>query len=127
MALTSQPIAGNLLMLDSTTIPEVKSYTVKQKKVYRDNTINMSGQVRATLLGTQPVIDVEIGYTNRDRARDISVLLSQDYFGVTYFDPYTNGNITSQFYASDFSFELEDKDRGIMKPVTVILNPVSMR
>ena len=125
--ITSQPISGGLLTLNAVAVPEISQYTVSQNKVYRDNNTNMSGQVRATLLGIMPVIKITLRHVNRGRAAAISAILDSDYFDVTYFDPSINANRTAQYYASDYGFELEDKDRGIMKAVQITLNPVAMR
>ena len=125
--ITSQPITGDLLKIDNAPVPEVKEYTVAEKKVYRDNNTNMSGQVRATLLGITPVINISLRHMNRGRANEISAILDTEYFDVTYFDPSLNTTRTAQYFASDYWFELEDKDRGIMKAVQITLNPIAMR
>lgn len=125
--ITSQPITGDLLKIDNAAVPEVKEYTVAEKKVYRDNNTNMSGQVRATLLGITPVINISLRHMNRGRANEISAILDTEYFDVTYFDPSLNTTRTAQYFASDYWFELEDKDRGIMKAVQITLNPIAMR
>ena len=125
--ITSQPIAGNLLTLNAGAVPEISEYTVTQNKVYRDNNTNMSGQVRATLLGIMPVIRITLRHVNRGRASVIAVILDSDYFDVTYFDPSTNANRTAQYFSSDYGFQLEDKDRGLMKSVQITLNPIAMR
>ena len=125
--ITSSPISGDLLTLDGTAVPEVKVYTVTETKVYRDNNTNMSGQVRATLLGISPVITIWLRHVNRTRAGAISAILDTEYFDVTYFDPSLNATRTAQYFASDYGFELDDKDRGIMKAVQITLNPIAMR
>jgi len=125
--ITSQPIAGNLLTLNLVAVPELTEYTISQNKVYRDNNINMSGQVRATLLGITPVINISLRHMNRGRANEISAILDTNFFDVTYFDPSLNANRTAQYFTDGYSFALEDKDRGIMKAVQITLNPIAMR
>ena len=125
--ITSQPIAGNLLTLNLVAVPELTEYTISQNKVYRDNNINMSGQVRATLLGITPVINISLRHMNRGRANEISAILDTNFFDVTYFDPSLNANRTAQYFTDGYSFALEDKDRGLMKAIQITLNPIAMR
>lgn len=125
--ITSQPISGNLLTIDGVTIPELVSYKVTQAKLWKDADRNMNGDVRATLIGVFPKIELTIGLVNRARAAAISAKLDKAYFSVTYFDPSLNANRTAQYYAGDYSFELQTKQRGIFKPTQVALVPVSKR
>ena len=123
--LTSQPITGDLLELDSLTIPEIMSYTVSNEKMYKDQQRNMNGAVRNTLVGTFPSIKVQFGYTNKTRMADIATKLQMNTLGVTYFDPMTNSTKTLTFYAGNFSPELLDKERGYFKPFDVTLSTIA--
>lgn len=125
--ITSQPISGDLLKLNLVSVPELTEYTISQNKVYRDNNTNMSGQVRATLLGTLPVINISLRHINRGRANQLAVILDANFFDVTYFDPSLNANRTAQYFTDGYSFALEDKDRGLMKATQITLNPIAMR
>lgn len=128
MSVTSEPIAGDLLLIDGVTIPEIVSYKVTEAKLWKDADRNMKGDVRATLIGVFPKIEATLGLVNRSRAAQIAAKLDQAYFSVTYFDPSLNANRTAQFYAADYTMEFQTKQRGLFKPSTVItLVPVSKR
>lgn len=125
--ITSDPISGNLLTIDGLAIPEIKSYTVGQNKLWKDAERNMNGTVKATLIGVVPKIELEFNYMNRTRMAAISAKLNMAYFSVSYFDPTTNGTRTANFYAGDYNVELERKDTGLMRPAKVSLIAVSVR
>lgn len=125
--ITTSPISGNLLTIGSTAIPELVSYKVTEAKLWKDADRNMQGDIRATLIGVFPKLDLNIGIVNRARAAAIAALLDQSYFDVTYFDPSLNATRTAQFYAADYSMEVQTKQRGLYKPTAVTLIPVSKR
>lgn len=125
--LTSQPISGDLLVLDGLTIPEITSYRVSENKLWKDATRNMNGAMRSTLIGVFPVIQLEFGYMNKGRMADIADILNQLTFGVTYFDPSTDSSKTLDFFAENFTMEIEDKERGLFKPTSVNLTSVTRK
>lgn len=125
--ITPAPYSGTLLTIEGVAIPELISYSVTEAKLWRDSDRNMNGELRATLIGVFPKIELNIGHTNRTRAKEIAEVLDRSYFGVTYFDPSLNTTRTASFYAGDYSIEFESKQRGIMKPVKVNLIPVARR
>lgn len=118
--------SGNLLTINGTTISNLKSYKVTYAKLWSNAERNMAGDVRATLIGVFPKLELEIGGNLTENAvSTISALLNQPYFNVTYFDPKTKATKTASYYASDFSLDMLDKSRGLYKPFTVNLVPVS--
>lgn len=117
--------SGNLLTIDGTAITELVNYKVTRAKLWKDADRNMSGDIRATLIGVFPKLELNIGVTTQDRLQDICELLDQSYFSVTYFDQKVGGTRTAQYYASDYSPEMLSKTRGLWKPFTVNLIPVS--
>lgn len=125
--ITATPISGNLLTIDGLTIPELVTYKVTEAKLWKDADRNMNGDVRASLIGIFPKIELNIGFTNKTRAAQIAAKLDKSYFSVTYFDPALNSTRTAQYYAGDYSLELQSKQRGIFKPTAVNLIPVSKR
>ena len=118
---------GDLLQIDGETIPHLVSYSVSRAKLWKDSERNMSGEVRATLIGLFPKIKIEIGYTTQEELSKITALLDKDFFTVTWFDVRTQETTSAQYYASDYDVELESKHKGRYKPFSVSLVPVSRR
>lgn len=117
--------SGNLLQIDGLTIPEIVSYKVTRAKLWRDADRNMNGDVRATLVGVFPKIELEINVETQDRLQAVCAKLDQAYFSVTYFDPSIGTTRTAQFYAGDYSPEMLSKERGLWNKYNVNLIPVS--
>ena len=119
-------ISGDLLKINSTTISGLKEYKVSYNKLWSDAERNMNGDVRATLIGIFPKLEL----TFRDALTEAEVatinsLLDQAYFSVTYYSPKSQTTVTAQYYASDYTLELLDKTKGIYKTFSVNLVPVS--
>lgn len=118
---------GNLLKISGNTIPAIVNYKVGRNKLWKNADRNMDGDVRATLVGIYPKIELNIGYTTQEQMSALTVLLDQDFFEVEYFDVRVQGTTTAQYYASDYPTELFSKSKGLYKPFTVSLVPVSKR
>lgn len=129
---------GDLLQIqnksgDFVTIPHLVSYKVGRAKLWKDSERNMSGDVRATLIGIFPKIELEIGYTDQDELKVITELLDQEFFEVKWFDVRHEGVYVGadghapKYYAGDYTVELDSKTRGRYKPFSVSLVPVSKR
>jgi hypothetical protein len=118
---------GDLLLIDGVRIPHIVSYKVGRAKLWKDSERNMSGDVRATLIGIFPKIQLEIGYTTEDEMSALTAILDKAFFEVTWFDVRTQGTTTAKYYASDYDTELDSKSKGRYKPFSVNLVPVSKR
>ena len=118
---------GNLVKIDGNTIPHIVSFKIGRAKLWKDSERNMSGDVRATLIGIYPKIQLEIGYTTQEEMSELTALLDKDFFDVTWFDVRTQETHTAQYYAGDYDVELESKSKGRYKPFSVNLVPVSKR
>lgn len=119
--------SGNLLTVDGLVIPEIKQYKLTRAKLWKDADRNMNGDVRATLIGIFPKLELTINITDQDRLSALVKKLDQAYFTVSYFDNYDNAVRTAQFYAGDYSPEMMSKTRGLYKEFTVNLIPVSKK
>lgn len=119
---------GDLIKINGNTISHIVSYKVGRAKLWKDSERNMSGDVRATLIGIFPKIELQIGYTTIEDMKTLTALLDRDFFEVEYFDSRT-GELTSKikYYAGDYDTELFSKSKGLYKPFTVSLVPVSKR
>lgn len=118
---------GDLVTIDGNTIPHIVSYKIGRAKLWKDSERNMSGDVRATLIGIFPKIQLQIGYTTQEEMSELTELLDQDFFTVEWFDVRIQDTISAKYYASDYDVELDSKSKGRYKPFSVNLVPVSKR
>jgi len=118
---------GNLLKINGEIIPSIVSYKVGRNKLWKDADRNMNGDVRATLIGIFPKIQLEIGITTQDEMAILTQLLDQDYFEVEFFDVRVQGVVTAKYYAGDYTTDLLDKYKGLYNKMSVSLIPVSKR
>ena len=119
---------GDLIKIDGETIPHIVSYKIGRAKLWKDSERNMSGDVRATLIGIFPKIQLQIGYTTQEEMKQLTELLDKDFFDVEWFDVRTEEMTDKiKYYASDYDVELDDKSKGRYKPFSVNLVPVSKR
>lgn len=119
--------SGDLIKINGSKIPVITNYKVGRNKLWKDADRNMAGDVRATLIGIFPKIELSIGYTTQEQMSKLCQILDQAYFTVEYFDVRVQGTTTAQYYAGDYANEIFDKSRGLYKPFTVSLVPVSKR
>ena len=119
--------SGDLLEIDGNAIPHIVSYKVSRAKLWKDSDRNMSGDVRATLIGIFPKIQLQIGYTTQAEMAELTELFDKDFFTVTWFDVRTQETNSAKYYASDYDVELDSKSKGRYKPFSVNLVPVSKR
>ena len=119
---------GDLIKIDGKTIKHIVSYKIGRAKLWKDSERNMSGDVRATLIGIFPKIQLQIGYTTEQELSDLIKILDKDFFDVEWFDVRTK-KLTDKikYYASDYDVELDNKLKGRYKPFSVNLVPVSKR
>ena len=118
---------GDLVTIDGVVVPHIVSYKIGRAKLWKDSERNMSGDVRATLIGIFPKIQLQIGYTTQEEMSELTALLDKAFFTVTWFDVRIQQTISTQYYASDYDIELDSKSKGRYKPFSVNLVPVSKR
>jgi len=118
---------GDLIKINGTVIPAIVNYKVGRNKLWKDADRNMAGEIRATLIGIFPKIELNVGVLTQDQVASITELLDSDYFEVEYFDVRVQGTTTANYYAGDYAIEMLDKARGLYKPFTVSLIPVAKR
>lgn len=118
---------GDLVQINGTTLPHLVTYKIGRAKLWKNADRNMNGDVRATLIGIFPKIIMKVGYTTQEEMSQLTQLLDQDYFTVTWFDVRIQQTVSTQYYASDYEVELDNKDKGRYKPFDVNLVPVSKR
>ena len=118
---------GDLVKINDNVVPHIVSYKISRAKLWKDSERNMSGEVRATLIGIFPKIQIEVGYTTQEEMAKLTEILDKDYFTVTWFDVRTQETVSAKYYASDYDVELDSKHKGRYKPFSVSLVPVSKR
>lgn len=118
---------GDLVKINDTTLDHLVTYKIGRSKLWKNADRNMNGDVRAVLIGIFPKIKMKINYTNQEQMSALTQLLDQDYFTVTWFDVRIQDVVSTQYYASDYDVELDDKVKGRYKPFEVSLVPVSKR
>lgn len=119
-------ISGDLIKINNTSIPGLKEYKVGYNKLWKDADRNMNGDVRASLIGIFPKIELVFrDALTENQVNSIIALLDQPYFSVTYYSPKHKANRTAQYYAGDYTVEILDRSRGLFKTFSVSLVPVS--
>jgi hypothetical protein len=119
-------ITGSLLKINGANVPNLKQYKITRSKLWSDADRNMNGDVRASLIGIFPKLELEIaGVLTQSIVSSLCALLDQPYFSVEYFEPKSNSRVTAQYYAGDYSVDLMERGRELYKPFTVNLIPVS--
>lgn len=129
MAIPESAITATLLKINNVTVPGIKSYKVSYNHLWKDAERNMSGSVRASLIGIFPKIEVETREViSRAEAQTIyGALESNPYFSVTFWDPATDTTKTANYYTADWEIEMESKNRGLYKGTRITLVPVDRR
>lgn len=118
---------GDLVKINGTTVPHIVNYKIGRAKLWKNADRNMSGDVRASLIGIFPKITMKVGILTQAQMANLTALLDQDYFTVTWFDVRIQATISTQYYASDYDVDLLSKSRGLYQPFEVSLVPVSKR
>lgn len=119
--------SGNLIKINGNIIEGITSYVVIRKKHWRDAERNMAGEVRATLIGIFPEIELDIKVSSQDQAQALVLLLDQPYLNVEWFDIATGETHTAQYFVDEYNVDMLFKDRGLYKPTKIKLSPVSKR
>lgn len=119
--------SGDLVKINGTTVPHIVNYKIGRAKLWKNADRNMSGDVRAQLIGIFPKIIMKVGILTQEQMASLTALLDQDFFTVTWFDVRIQDTISTQYYASDYDVDLLSKSRGLYQPFEVSLVPVSKR
>lgn len=119
--------SGNLVKIDGKVIPHIQQYKIGRAKLWKDADRVMSGDVKATLIGIFPKIQIKIGVTTQSEMAELVTLFDKDFFEVEWFDVRIQSTIKTNYYASDYDIEMLSKRRGLYQPFEVSLVPVSKR
>ena len=118
-------ISGDLLKINGRSVAGLKNYKITRAKLYSDAGRNLNGGLSATFIGVFPKLELEIGgVLTKERVAELCGLLDQGFFNVEYYDPKSGATKSGAYYASDYSVELLERQRGLYKPFTVNLIPM---
>ena len=118
-------ISGDLLKINGRSVAGLKNYKITRAKLYSDAGRNLNGGLSATFIGVFPKLELEIGgVLTKERIAELCGLLDQGFFNVEYYDPKSGATKSGAYYASDYSVELLERQRGLYKPFTVNLIPI---
>ena len=106
---------GDLVQIDEVKIPHIVNYKIGRSKLWKNAERNMNGDVRATLIGIYPKIQIQVGYTTQEEMSQLTQILDKDYFTVTWFDVRIQETISTLYYAGDYDVELDNKEKGRYK------------
>lgn len=109
-------------------VPHLVDYKVSRAKLWKDSERNMNGDVRATLIGIFPKIQLQVGYTTEEELSKLVSYLDKAFFDIVWFDTRTRKMTDkAKYYAGDYDVELDSKSKKRYKPFSVSLVPVSKR
>lgn len=120
-------ITSTLLVIGTTDITNLVDYEVQYNKLWKDADRNMEGEVRASLIGIFPKIICKTTTITQSKVATLGGLLNTPYFSVTFYDPITNGAKTANYYASDYSAKLRERERELFYEIAFSLVPVGKR
>lgn len=106
-------ISGDLLKINGKTVVGLKSYEITRTRLYSDTGRNLNGGLSATFIRVFPKLELEIGgILTKERIAELCELLDQGFFNVEYYDPKTGVTKSGAYYASGYSVELLERQRG---------------
>lgn len=120
-------ISEQFLNIDNTNISDLVDYEVEPNKLWKDAERNMNGDVRASLIGVFPKIYCKTTTADRAKIAMIANLLVKPNLIVKFYNPMSNSIETARYYAGDFKMSVFERKRGLFKPMTFNLIPISKR
>lgn len=120
-------ITGTLLTIDGLALTHLKKYDVEYNKLFKDADRNMSGELRASLIGVFPKIIVQTNKMTETQVSSLVAKLNKSFFSVTFRDPETKGNKTANYYSSDPVVSFEDRATERYGEVSFNLIPIAKR
>lgn len=112
---------GHLLKINNTTPPKLSKYTVQREKLFTDAGRNLKGELKATLVGIFPKLNLEFAHTNQVEMSQLIDLLEPAILTVQWWDERTDSIKTGNFYASSYDIPLFNKTRGLYSNFSVNL------
>jgi hypothetical protein len=120
-------IDNPLITIGSLTLTELVKFEMNYSKLWKDADRNMNGDVSATFIGVFPNIDAETTPLTQDQVETLCAALDQPYFSMTFWDPSSGTQKTTNYYASDYKITLLSRITGMYGTVAFSVIPVSKR
>lgn len=120
MAVTNPLVTINGVSLSTS---ELESYKLSYSKLWKDSGRDMSGTLKSTLIGVFPNLDITTTKLDFAKAMQLSTVVNDDFFPVTYWDTQTSSLKTATFYAADHTLTLLNE--CVYGQVEIQLVPVS--
>jgi len=110
----------NLIKINNTALPKLKTYDTEYVKLYADAGRNMAGELISTFIGKFIKITLEFAHTTGSEMSLLVGLLNNPTFSVEWFDIETQTMKTQDFYSGDFKPSLLKKSgNGLYDPMSV--------
>jgi hypothetical protein len=120
-------IDNPLITIGSLTLTELVKFEMNYSKLWKDADRNMNGDVSATFIGVFPNITAETTPLTQDQVETLCAALDQPYFSMTFWDPSSGTQKTTNYYASDYKITLLSRITGMYGTVEFSVIPVSKR
>lgn len=120
-------IDNPLIIIGALSLTELVKYEVNYSKLWKDADRNMNGDVSASFIGVFPNIDAETVPLTEAQVQTLCTALDQPYFSMTFWDPSSAMQKTTNYYASDYKITLLSRVTGQYGTVEFSVIPVSKR
>ena len=120
--------SGDLLKIDGQKVPKIINYDVAYNKLWgSDSGRNLAGDMKATLVGVFPKIQLNIGTTTEDEMSWFLSKSNKAFITLEYYDGEIKKTRTAQFYSNDLTLSLKSKKRMAYKGFEWNLIPLRRR
>lgn len=127
MAVCAPAINVPLIVIGGLSLTEMTAYKVNYSKLFKDADRNMNGDITSTLIGIFPNVDASTLPLTQAQVQVLCAALDQAYFSATIWDPSSNSQKTTNYYASDYAITLVNRITGMYGTVDFSIIPISRR
>jgi len=114
-----------IVKINGTELTHLKKFNVNRTKLWTEANRNMQGDLRATLIGIYPKLELGFTAMDKDTCKAIIALLDLAFFSVDWWDEASQTFQTAQFYAGDYTLPLFSAETQLYEAFEVNLIPVS--
>lgn len=106
-----------------TTALTLKGFEVERNYLWTDADRNLSGELKATFIGTFPKLILEFGHLTEAELKSLLGLLEPPPLTVEWWDSKSGSYKTGSYYAGDIKYPYWHKEKEMYAPFTVNLIP----
>jgi len=114
-----------IVKINGTELTHLKKFNVNRTKLWTEANRNMEGDLRATLIGIYPKLELGFAPMDADTCKAIIALLDLAFFSVDWWDAASKTFQTAQYYAGDYTLPLFSSETQLYDGFEVSLIPVS--